>query len=144
MKSHLACALAACGLCAPSASAIVTYEDSFDNGVPTLNNYLGLSAPNYATPLSESDGSLRFGAASPSTNWSNVNMNTPEVFQLPAIGQTTSVEWEIGPMTVTNVGVESYGDIRQQLSLVSANFDSKTFRADAYGFGGSTGAFIGR
>lgn len=100
--------------------AEIIYEDNFNDDDLTLNEYNGLFVQGNTSLISEEGGAAKWNDLE-GGEWDGVNIQTLDTWEFPAPGKKYTVEWTIGPMTVTNPSSYQWGDIRMQLILISAN-----------------------
>lgn len=109
----------ATALLAPAETTTVL-DDEFNNDDPASNNFAGHTLfNNDAVPGLESAGMVEWGATV-GWDWAASEMQSNNEFPPPAAGESYHVEWTIGPMNVTALSDQEWGDIRMELALSSA------------------------
>jgi hypothetical protein len=106
----------------PAASAEMTtlLDDEFNNDNPATNNAAGHTVFNSdAIPAIETAGMVRWGSTA-SWDWASSELQSNDEYPPPAAGESYRVEWAIGPMKVSALSDQTWGDIRMELSLTSA------------------------
>jgi hypothetical protein len=100
--------------------AAILLDDQFDDGNPLTNSSLGITSfQSDGWAPTESGGALQWSATA-GWNWGGSDWQSNNEFGNPG-ADMYRITWEIGPMAVTTVSDQAWGDIRMQLSLVSAN-----------------------
>jgi hypothetical protein len=101
--------------------AALVFEDDFDDGDVTVNDYAGNFIQNVGGyPVVEADGTAQWGSAS-GGQWGGTNIQTNDEFGFPKADEKYIIEWTIGPMEVTTPAAETWGDIRMQFILMPVN-----------------------
>jgi len=106
-----------------AAEDFLLVDDDFDDGDPATNNEGGYVLRNPTSmDAVEENGTLSFGP-NKAWNWANYALHTGSSFAPPEEGESYTIEWVFGPMTVVahndtpEMPNPEWGDLRHELSI---------------------------